>query len=75
MKRIVVLFGIVFWATLVAASPGLAEALSDARHQRLEGLDDDERALLAPLMERGPPTGRASSPLAVVGRPCASTVR
>jgi hypothetical protein len=55
VKRIAVLMGFVTWVTLgLVASPAGADAPSDARHQRLEGLDDAERALLAPLMERGP---------------------
>ena len=37
---------------LVHAAPARAEP--DARTQRLEALDDKERALLAPLLERGP---------------------
>lgn len=38
-----------------AAGPAPADdAKTDARTQRLEALDDKERALLAPLLERGP---------------------
>jgi ribosome-associated toxin RatA of RatAB toxin-antitoxin module len=36
------------------AAPSAPAQPNDARHQRLEGLDDHERALLQPLMENGP---------------------
>jgi len=37
-----------------AEAPPPADTHTDARSQRLEALDDKERALLAPLLERGP---------------------
>src|SRR4051812_21230459 len=49
-------FVVVVLALMGAVSPVSAAPTSptDARTQRLEALDDKERALLAPLLERGP---------------------
>ncbi len=54
MNRKSWLFPLVAWATLASLAPLRADAGPDARSQRLEALDDRERALLAPLIERGP---------------------
>lgn len=47
-------FGLVAFATLALLEVRPAKAAPDARTQRLEALDEKERALLAPLLERGP---------------------
>jgi hypothetical protein len=47
-------FALVALTTLALSSALPAQAAPDARSQRLEALDDAERTLLAPLIERGP---------------------
>lgn len=54
MKHLARQFAFVALTTLAALSAAPAHAAPDARTQRLETLDDADRALLAPLMERGP---------------------
>lgn len=54
MNRFVALLLCASCVLLGVGSVVRAEAPTHARHQRLEGLDEEERKLLAPLMERGP---------------------
>lgn len=54
MKHKETLLGCVALVTFALFAASTALAVPDAKTQRLEALDDKERALLSPLLERGP---------------------